>query len=237
MPGCGQQTVALAEHIQEPGTKWPFPINGALRRMEDHSYSSLGLPAGSRVLDTGCGIGHVALRFARKGLRVYGVDVVEKHVLWAEQEIQMPRQESNVEVRSMDYHHLNSLADESFDGVYTMKTFVHTTDPKKALAKFFRVVKPRGPIAPYEYDHPDVDLQDIPADLVKHMEQINGRAAMPSNAISTEGTLQRILGDQGFQDAVVKDLAEDVKTMMRCSSLWHSSLTLSSASLDPKHGS
>ncbi len=199
----------------EPGTKWPFPINGALRRMEDHLYHSLGLPPGSRVLDAGCGVGHVALRFARKGLRVYGIDVVENHVRWAEQEMRMHGQENNVKFRLMDYHHLDALTDESFDGVYTMETFVHATDPERALAEFFRVMKPGGSIAMYEYDHPDVDPKDFPADLVKHMEQINTRAAMPSNAIFTEGTLQRMLEEQGFQDVVVKDLSQNVKPMMR----------------------
>lgn len=38
---------------------------------------------------------------------------------------------------------------------------------------------------------------------------------MPSNAIFTEGTLQRMLEDQGFQDVEVKNLSENVKPMMR----------------------
>jgi sterol 24-C-methyltransferase len=90
--------------------------------MEDHLYNSLGLPPGSRVLEARCGVGHVALRFARKGLRVYGIDGVENHVRWAEEGIRMHGQENNVKVRLMDYHHLDGLADESFDRVYTMET-------------------------------------------------------------------------------------------------------------------
>ncbi len=45
-------------------------INGALQRMEDLQYKSLGLPPGSRVFGTGCSVGHVASRFARKDLRL-----------------------------------------------------------------------------------------------------------------------------------------------------------------------
>ena len=199
----------------EPGTLWPFPINGALRRMEDHLYNSLGLPPGSKVLDAGCGVGHVALRFARKGLCVYGIDVVNNHICWARQQIRRHKQENNIEVRVMDYHHLDGLANESFDGVFTMETFVHATDPETALGEFFRVLKPGGSIALYEYDHPAIDPKEVPADLVKRMDEINTRAAMPSNVIFTEGTLQRMLEDQGFQDVDVKDLSQNIRPMMR----------------------
>lgn len=49
-----------------PGTYWPFPIDGALRAMEDHLFRSLKLKTGAEVLDAGCGVGHVAIRFAQK---------------------------------------------------------------------------------------------------------------------------------------------------------------------------
>ena len=66
----------------QPGTMWPFPINGALRRMEDHLFDSLALQPGVEVLDAGCGVGHVAMHLARKGLRAHGIDVTSNHVRW-----------------------------------------------------------------------------------------------------------------------------------------------------------
>ena len=44
--------------------------------------------------------------------------------------------------------------------------FLHATDPERALA----VMKPGGSIILHEYDynHPDVDPQDFPADVVEH---------------------------------------------------------------------
>lgn len=48
--------------------------------MEDHLYDTLDLPAGLEVLDTRCSIGHVALYFARRGLLVQGIDLVEDHI-------------------------------------------------------------------------------------------------------------------------------------------------------------
>lgn len=201
----------------QPGTKWPFPINGALRRMEDHLFGSLKLQPGAEVLDAGCGVGHVAMHLARKGLRVFGIDIVSNHIQWARQEIQAHGLEKAVTVRLMDYHHLDGLTDESFDGVYTMETLVHATDPEKALGEFFRVIKPGGSIALYEYDHPDFnDLpKDFPKDLLTSMEQINRRASMPAHESFLHGTLERMLEKQGFQDVVVEDLSENMKPMMR----------------------
>ena len=49
----------------DPGTLWPFPLTPALRRMEDYLYASLDLPEGAKVLDAGCGVGHVALHLAQ----------------------------------------------------------------------------------------------------------------------------------------------------------------------------
>lgn len=201
----------------KPGTKWPFPINGALRRMEDHLFDSLDLQPGAEVLDAGCGVGHVAMHLARKGLRVQGIDVVSNHVKWAQQEIRANGLEKEVTVRLMDYHHLDGLPDESFNGVYTMETFVHATDPEKALGEFFRVLKPGGSIALYEYDHPDFDAvsKDIPKDLMASMEQINSRASMPANESFSQGTLQSMLERQGFENVVREDLTENMRPMMR----------------------
>ena len=201
----------------EAGTKWPFPINGALRRMEDHLFDALELQPGAEVLDAGCGVGHVAMHMARKGLHVQAIDVVKNHVQWARQEIQANGLEKVVAVRLMDYHHLDGFADESFDGVYTMETLVHATDPEKVLGEFFRVMKPGGSIALHEYDHPDFNpiYNDIPKELRVSMEQINSRASMPAHESFSRGTLQRMLEEQGFQDVVLRDLTENMRPMMR----------------------
>lgn len=201
----------------QPDTKWPFPINGALRRMEDHLFDSLRLQPGAEVLDAGCGVGHVAMHLARKGLRVRGIDVVRNHVKWARQSIREHGLEKDVTVRLMDYHHLDDFPDASFSGVYTMETFVHATDPEKALGEFFRVLKPGGSIALYEYDHPDFNtaLKDIPEDLVESMDQVNTRASMPANEVFLQGALQRMLEEHGFEDVVVEDLSDNIKPMMR----------------------
>ena len=200
----------------QPDARWPFPITAALRRMEDHLFNSLKLQPGTRVLDAGCGVGHVAVHLASKGLQVYGIDVVKNHVRWAQQYIKRRGFEQSVTARLMDYHHLGELPDESFNGVYTMETLVHATDPEKALGEFFRVLKPGGSIALYEYDHPKPDAipKDVPSDILKSLEQVNRRASMPANGSFEYGVLQSMLERRGFQDVVVEDLSENIKPMI-----------------------
>ena len=194
-------------------TYWPFPINGALRAMEDHLFSSLGLQKGAQVLDAGCGAGPVAIHMAQKGLRVQGIDVVDRHVQWAKRNVEAQGLADMITVRKMDYHHMDGFVDEIFDGAYTMETFVHATDPEQALAEFFRVLKPGGSLALYEYDHSN--LGAAPADLKKSMDQINEYAAMPAHARFDKGVLQGMLETAGFQNVVVTDLTTNVMPMLR----------------------
>ena len=68
----------------DAGTYWPFRIDRALRAMEDRLFRSLALEPGAQVLDAGCGGGHAAVRLAQHGLRVQGIDVVDRHLYIAE---------------------------------------------------------------------------------------------------------------------------------------------------------
>ena len=199
-----------------PGTYWPFPINGALRKMEDRLFASLKLRPGAEVMDAGCGAGHVAVHLARKGLRIFAIDVVSHHVQLAKEEIRRNGLENVVSARVMDYHHLESLADESFDGVYTMETFVHATTPETVAEGFFRVLKPGGRIAMHEYDHLDSShSQNAPAAVIRAMHEINERASMPGYEMFSRGVLPNILERQGFEDITLDDITENVKPMAR----------------------
>ncbi|KAK4661308.1 uncharacterized protein QC763_703470 [Podospora pseudopauciseta] len=196
-------------------TYWPFPLSKPLRAMEDKLAELLALPRGAEVLDAGCGVGHVALHMAKAhGLRISGIDVVDHHIAKARCNIgRSGLPEGTVTVRKMDYHHLEKLPDESLDGVYTMETFVHATDPKVVLAGFYRILRPGGRLAQFEYDH---DLMaDSPEDMAVSMRKINQYAAMPTNNISHPGVFKKMAEDAGFENVVVHDLTPNVKPMTR----------------------
>ncbi|KAI1140062.1 S-adenosyl-L-methionine-dependent methyltransferase [Hypoxylon sp. FL0543] len=196
-------------------TYWPFPLSKGLRSMEDKLAEALALPPGSQVLDAGCGVGHVALRMATThGLRVEGIDIVDHHVAKAQRSFDrsgLP--EGTVRARKMDYHHLESFAAQSFDGVYTMETFVHATEPEAVVANFYRVLRPGGRLVMFEYDHNA--LEGSHRDIAASMEKVNKFAAMPTNAISHPGVFKRMLEESGFDDIVVRDYSHNIRPMTR----------------------
>ncbi|KAI4188834.1 MAG: hypothetical protein LQ346_005217 [Caloplaca aetnensis] len=200
----------------EPGTLWPFPLSTALRRMEDHLYESLDLPAGSKVLDAGCGVGHVALHLAHKGLNVQAIDITPNHARWAQQEVERQGMQDKVHAQWGDYHNLE-FDSQSFDGVYTMETLVHSSDPAKAVSEIYRVLKPGGHIVFHEYDHIDASKPPpgCPPDLVEAVVRVNTLSGMPGNQLFERGVLQRVMEEQGFVDITSRDLTENMRPLMR----------------------
>ncbi|KAI4169928.1 MAG: hypothetical protein LQ343_005309 [Gyalolechia ehrenbergii] len=200
-----------------PGTIWPFPLSAALRRMEDRLYDSLDLPTGSTVLDAGCGIGHVALHLAHKGLKVQAFDITENHVRWAQEEVKRQGMQHMVSVGWGDYHNLNGMADGSFDGVYTMETLFHSMDPARAVSEMYRVLKPGGHIVFHEYDHIDATKPppDCPRDLVEAIIRINTTAGGAGFHSFDRGDLPHIMEDQGFSNITACDLTENIRPLMR----------------------
>ncbi|KAK0622067.1 S-adenosyl-L-methionine-dependent methyltransferase [Bombardia bombarda] len=199
----------------KPGTYWPFPIGRALRAMEAKLFDDLNLPEGSQVIDAGCGVGHVAIYMARRGLRVTAFDFVENHVKWARQNIAAARlPPKQVTVQRMDYHHLESIPDESHDGVYTCETFVHANDPEAVLAGFYRILRPGSRVAMHEYDNELEAPKEVPR-AFEDMATVNYYAAMPTNARSHPGFYKQILEDAGFEDVVVQDLSANIRPMLR----------------------
>ncbi|GMG37763.1 unnamed protein product [Aspergillus oryzae] len=199
----------------EKDTWWPFPISKALRAMEDKLAASLDLPSGAYVLDAGCGVGHVAMNLATNyGFRVEGIDIIEHHLDKARRNItRSALLENRVAVQRMDYHHLERFEGQKFDGVYTMETFVHATDPEAVLAGFFHVLRPGGHLSLFEYDHELGD--DSPEAMVRSMRQINEVAAMPTNSRSHPGVFRQMLEDAGFTNIVVRDYSDNIRPMTR----------------------
>ncbi|KAF2431349.1 2-heptaprenyl-1,4-naphthoquinone methyltransferase [Tothia fuscella] len=191
---------------------WPWPIGKALRAMEDHLFDSLALSSGEKVLDAGCGYGYVAMHVAKRGLIVEGIDIVERHVARAQRNIRLHGLNDKIHVQKRDYHDLSCFRDVQFDGVYTMETLVHAIEPKQVLSEFFRVLKPGGHLALYEYDH--VDIDSLPQSEKKSMKAINDLSAMPANQSFTAGVLETMLESAGFEDVVGRDISKRTQPLL-----------------------
>lgn len=202
-------------------TYFPFPLGPALRRMEAKLLAALDLPRGAQVLDAGCGVGHVALYMAEQGgLRVKAIDIVEHHVTKAQRNIRRAEGKARltpgqVTAQKMDYHHLESIADGSMDGVYTMETLVHATDPEAVVQGFKRILKPGGHIAHFEYDHDLDEAASSKTWMASDMRKVNEFAAMPTYQKSRPGYFRQLLEEAGFEDIVVRDYSTNVRPMLR----------------------
>lgn len=200
----------------ETDTYFMFPLNGPLRRMEEKLYRLLDVPPGSQVLDAGCGVGHVALYMASHGLRVTAIDVMDHHLAKAKRNVSRSGElGSLVSVQKMDYHHLETLQTESFDGVYTMETLVHATDPLEVLKGFYRILRPGGHVAMHEYDHNYKSDEEIGKTLAKLMKEVSEYGAMPTWQRAKRGYYKQLLEEAGFVNVEEHDYSENVRPMLR----------------------
>ena len=194
---------------------WPWPITPALRSMEAQMFEALsqGCPKGSRLLDAGCGVGHVALYMAREGdYKVECIDAVPHHIRKAKRNIADAGMQSSVTARVGDYHHLEQYADNTFDGIYTMETLVHSKNTLKVLQEFRRILKPGGSIVLHEYDHEDIET---PAKyLGDSMKIINRVTAMPGNASFDYDVVKELADQAGFKDVRLRDMSRNIAPML-----------------------
>ena len=190
--------------LWKPGTLWPLPISRAQRAMEEKLYQRLNLSKGSKVLDARAGSGIVASYLAEKhGLYVTGVDITKVHVNDAQKVIQSRGLQEQVSVQMGDYHDLSSFNDTTFDGIYTMETFVHA-DPIKVLSNFHRLLKRNGVLVLHEGDfHWDSELLQEVLRL-SHCENTR-----------KEGSYEDMLAQTGFKDISVEDLTANVLPLFR----------------------
>ena len=184
---------------------WPFPISRAQRAMEEKLCQRLNLSEGSKVLDAGAGSGFVAAYMAEKhGLHVTGIDVTTVHVRDAQNIIQSRGLQEQVSVQMGDYHDLSAFSDASFDGIYTMETFVHADDPMKVLSNFHRLLKPNGVLVLHEaeFQYDSELLQEVLR--LSHCE----------NTLN-EGSYKEMLAQTGFKDVSAEDLSDNVLPLWR----------------------
>ena len=194
-------------------SSWPWPIAPALRAMEDKLLSALALPADSKVLDAGCGIGHVALHLARHGgLRVQGIDLTPHHIIKASKAIRKAGLSDRVSAALGDYHDLKDVADGSLNGVYTVETLVYASHPQRVFEEFFRVLKPGGRIVIHEYDH--VPFDQAPREMVEEARRINVRAAMVGWVYFETDHLKRLAEQAGFENVQLVDLSKHIVPLL-----------------------
>jgi ubiquinone/menaquinone biosynthesis C-methylase UbiE len=146
---------------------------------------SESLPANPVLLDAGCGQGksfrHLRQTFAPP--RLFGVDA-DPHSLQLSAE-EAARQGFDVELIGSDCATLK-VADASVDLLFCHQTFHHLVEQEKALAEFYRVLKPGGYLLFAESTEAYIDTWVIRW-LFRHPMQVQKSAAQNLEMIRQQG--------------------------------------------------
>lgn len=98
-----------------------------------------------RVLEMGCGLGHIAVLLARSGAKVTAFDISPMSVLAASHRARINGVDQNLDLVVAAGEEL-PFADESFD-IVLGKGVLHHLDVSVAAAELYRVLKPGGKAA------------------------------------------------------------------------------------------
>lgn len=161
-------------------------------------HEGIRYPAGSTVLEAGCGVGAQTVLLAANspGAHFVSIDISEDSLARAQErasEAGLP----NVTFRQADIANLPFPA-ESFDHAFVCFTLEHLPDPVQALKNLKAVLRPGGTITVTEGDHGTaVFSPDTPAArrvitcLVTLQREAGGNALIGRE-------LERLLADAGF---------------------------------------
>jgi SAM-dependent methyltransferase len=113
--------------------------------LADLLHAGTAYPAGSRVLEAGCGVGAQTVHLAARspGAHLTAVDVSAASLAQARKQI------SGVDFRQADLFDL----DGEYDHVFVCFVLEHLPEPEKALAHLKTLLRPGGTITVIEGDH------------------------------------------------------------------------------------
>ena len=116
-------------------------------------HSDTSYPAGSMILEAGCGVGAQTVTLARRspGARFTSVDVAAESLAEARRRADAAGL-TNVEFRQADIFAL-PFDPESFDHVFVCFVLEHLSQPAVALAILSRLLRPGGTMTVIEGDH------------------------------------------------------------------------------------
>ena len=167
---------------------------------------AIGLQAGMRVLDIGCGVGGPQRALAgRFGCSIVGLNINEYQLGKCSAYNEKAGLGHLCSVLHGDFMDMPA-GDGSFDAAYHIEALPHAPDKAAAYAEIFRVLRPGALFAGYEwcvtalYDDGNPEHRD----LKRRIEYGNGISGIASFADVTDG-----LRAAGFEQIEARDRAED----------------------------
>ena len=119
----------------------------------DLLHADTAYPAGSRILEAGCGVGAQTVTLAENspGASIVSVDISEDSVAQAQEKVRAAGL-TNVRFQQGDIFRL-AFAPQSFDHVFVCFVLEHIKEPIAALRKLKTCLRPGGTITVIEGDH------------------------------------------------------------------------------------
>jgi ubiquinone/menaquinone biosynthesis C-methylase UbiE len=155
---------------------------GHMKRVACAAISAALGKEGARVLDVGCGPGILAIRLAKYGYEMTGLDIDAQALQRAKENAEIEGVE--VEFREGDGSSL-PWPDEAFDGVASLHLLHEAKDPGRVLKEAHRVLKPGGILAMVDFRRSLAVFAIFWVGLVKFL---------------TRGRLHRLAQEAGFVD-------------------------------------
>ncbi len=138
--------------------------------LEELLHADTRYPAGSTVLEAGCGVGAQTVPLARSspGARFTSIDVSPVSLDAARARVRAASLE-NVRFEQADIFHL-PFGEESFDHVFVCFVLEHLSRPREALAEVRARLKPGGTLTVIEGDHGSTFFHPDDADARRAVE-------------------------------------------------------------------
>jgi cyclopropane-fatty-acyl-phospholipid synthase len=170
--------------------------------------SKLGLQAGERILDVGCGWGAFAIHAAtRHGVHVTGITLSEPQARVARERVAAAGAADKVEIRVADYRSLG--AHESFDAIASIGMVEHVGDEQidEYAAVLARLLAPGGRLL----NHGIARLKPGPSNA----GQFSQRYVFPDGDPLPLSRVQLALEIAGFETVHVEGLRSDYSETLR----------------------
>lgn len=118
-----------------------------ISKILDYEFESIGLKDGMNVLDAGCGVCRPAIHFAKKAnLAITAISISQRQIEHANALIS-DQMANGINAFKEDYHRIEEVFESgSFDRVYFLESFGHSTRKEELLLSLWKVLKPGGEV-------------------------------------------------------------------------------------------
>lgn len=184
-------------------TKESVRLNDQATTLTGILHSDTVYPAGSRVLEAGCGVGAQTVILARSSPDALftSVDLSEESLRAARERVSSEGF-TNITFHHADIFHL-PFEDGSFDHVFLCFVLEHLPNPPDALLCLRRVLKPGGTITVIEGDHGSAYFHPDSPDAKKAIQcLIHIQTGMGGNSLIGR-QIYPLLTEAGFSDVRV----------------------------------